>query len=219
MIDGLLHRRRLMMAKQSVDILPSEYQRVEWIQAFGNGYIDTNIVGDFNNYYTYIKLQRTSIIGRNETIMGGRDNPQYFIHAQSGFDGIVGRVNRILATFSPADLYVHEYVFSKSKFVCDGISTDIQGVYYKGSFPYSMHLFSANLNNSPSILSNGMFKLYSFKVYSLANDELLRDFVPCYRKIDGVIGVYELLGNICPATNTPFFAGLNGSFEKGGNIK
>ena len=53
MIDGLLHRRRLMMAKPSGDILPSEYQRVEWIQAFSDGYIDTNIVGDFNNYYTY----------------------------------------------------------------------------------------------------------------------------------------------------------------------
>lgn len=219
MIDGLLHRRRLMMAKPSGGILPSEYQRVEWIQALRNGYIDTNVLGDFNNYYTYIKLQRTSIIGRNEAIMGVRDNAQYFLHAQVGFDGIVGRVNSKAAVFSPADLDVHEYVLSKSKFVCDGISKDIPGVSYTGSFPYSMHLFSANLNNSPSLLSGGMYKLYSFKVYSLANDELLRDFIPCYRKIDGVIGVYELLGNICPATNTPFFAGLNGRFTKGGNIK
>lgn len=219
MIDGLLHRRRLMMAKPSGGILPREYQQVEWIRAWGNGYIDTNIVGDFNNYYTYIKLQRTSITGTNEAIMGVLYSAQYFIHAQDGFDGIVGRADHKFGTFSPADLDVHEYVFSKEKFVCDGISKDIKGVSYTGSFKYSMHLFSANSGNSPNLYANGMYKLYSFKVYSLANDELLRDFVPCYRKIDGVIGVYELLGNICPATNTPFFAGLAGNFTKGGDIK
>jgi hypothetical protein len=43
--------------------------------------------------------------------------------------------------------------------------------------------------------------------------------VPCYRKSDKVIGMYDLCGTICPLTGTPFYinAGAN-NFLKGADV-
>lgn len=38
-------------------------------------------------------------------------------------------------------------------------------------------------------------KIYSFKWYDTSNNELLRDFVPCYRRIDWAIWMYDLVND------------------------
>ena len=49
-----------------------------------------------------------------------------------------------------------------------------------------------------------------FKIWN--NDSLVRDFVPCYRKSDSVIGLYDLV------SQTFFINQGSGSFIKGGDV-
>ena len=54
------------------------------------------------------------------------------------------------------------------------------------------------------------FKYYWVKLYK--NDELLRNFIPCYRKSDNVIGMLDLVNNV-------FYTNAgSGTFTKGNNV-
>ena len=53
-------------------------------------------------------------------------------------------------------------------------------------------------------------KTYYFKIYK--NKKLIRHFIPCYRKSDGVIGLYDLVNDVF-YTNSG-----TGEFEKGADV-
>jgi hypothetical protein len=72
-------------------------------------------------------------------------------------------------------------------------------------------LFIFALNNGGSANYFGSGKLYNMRIYSAAG-VLLRDFKPCYRKSDNVIGLYDLKNNV-------FYTNAGtGTFTKGSNI-
>ena len=53
-------------------------------------------------------------------------------------------------------------------------------------------------------------RLYSCKIYN--NEKIIRNFIPCYRKTDGVVGVYDLV-------EKKFYTNLGtGTFIKGNDI-
>ncbi len=48
---------------------------------------------------------------------------------------------------------------------------------------------------------------------------MVRSFIPCYRKSDGEIGLYDFCGSICPQTGTPFYVNLGeNTFSKGADV-
>ena len=53
-------------------------------------------------------------------------------------------------------------------------------------------------------------RLYYLKMYS--DGDLVRDYVPCYRKSDSVIGLYDLV------SKTFYTNQGSGTFTKGGDI-
>ena len=57
---------------------------------------------------------------------------------------------------------------------------------------YNMFLFGRNRNNS--INSPSKIKLYSCKIYE--NDVVVRCFIPCVRKVDGVAGLFDTVNNV-----------------------
>ena len=58
--------------------------------------------------------------------------------------------------------------------------------------------------------SQALLKIYSLKVWD--NDTLIRNFIPVYRKIDSVIGLYDTIeGKFYTNAGT-------GTFLKGGNV-
>jgi hypothetical protein len=59
------------------------------------------------------------------------------------------------------------------------------------NFQYPMFLFARNNDGTAGSFSS--FKLYSCKIYK--SWTLVRDFVPCYRKSDWVIWLYDLANN------------------------
>lgn len=69
----------------------------------------------------------------------------------------------------------------------------------------------------PSNFANARIKHARF--FKTTTGQLVMDLVPCYRKTDNVIGMYDLCGNICPLTDTAFFINSgSGAFTKGNDV-
>ena len=73
----------------------------------------------------------------------------------------------------------------------------------------NLYLFAQNYNGSPRF--GNIRQVRSFQYYD-KNDTLICDLIPCYRKSDGVIGMYDIVRKIF-LTN----AG-SGSFTKGADV-
>ena len=88
------------------------------------------------------------------------------------------------------------------------------GLYLDGAklnFTAGTSMANANLILFRALNDNRVFlgKIYSTKVYD--DNILIRDLVPCYRKSDNVIGMFDLVNNV-------FYTNAgSGTFLKGNN--
>ena len=72
--------------------------------------------------------------------------------------------------------------------------------------PKSLTLYYTTGSSNPK----GSFKTYYWKIFD--NNVLVRNYIPCYRKKDNVVGLYD---NI----NDKFYVNLGeGIFDKGNNV-
>ena len=60
--------------------------------------------------------------------------------------------------------------------------------------PRSITLFGRNNGNSTDLKSS--FKLYNCKITNKDTNTLERNFIPCYRNSDNVVGLYDLVNNV-----------------------
>ena len=54
-----------------------------------------------------------------------------------------------------------------------------------------MTIFGVNYQGGVRVIETDMLKLYYFEMYD--NDILIRHYIPCYRKSDGKIGLYDIV--------------------------
>ena len=175
--------------------LPSIYQEVEYIQSSGSQYIDT-----------------WTTFSNNTTI----DLDIAFTSARSGWSGVIWNqnynVNRSWSiwigtsamtyqqgsayvdfSFSPTLNQKYKFTTTWSKIYRDGTNVGTISASI-GTFttPWNACIFKINPSSwwFPYNLS---WRLYSCKIYE--SWTLKRDFVPCYRKSDSVIWVYDLVNS------------------------
>lgn len=75
--------------------------------------------------------------------------------------------------------------------------TNVSGTRYIGTAPndssyistYTQGIFCQH--NGSKYERLGVGKLYSYKIFKVSDDSLVRDYVPCYRKSDNVAGLWE----------------------------
>lgn len=181
--------------------LPSEYTQVEYIESTGTQCIDTGISGDNNNLSFEVKYEWTELpsTGKYAYILGNHINEdsnttrllQYgnnitYLNlntkAQNGTTQY--RMNRTVNT-------IYEDKLSNSKYETNSnyinITNKTKGISNKNN----VFIFSKGLNNTTTF---SKIKLYSFKIYD--NDILIRNFIPCYRKSNNVIGMYDIVNNV-----------------------
>lgn len=175
--------------------LPNEYQEVEYIESTGTQYIDTTYIpnsntkiemklsnsstSDFALYcargLTYSDNTYTAFLMNGNTLRVDYDSSQY----------------RNLATF----INDTEYIYMQDKnFIY--LNNELIKTINKPEFSseYNMTLLASHLGGT-NITNMGKVKLYYCKIWD--NREILvRDFVPCYRKSDNVIGLYDLVNNV-----------------------
>ena len=116
---------------------------------------------------------------------------------------------------SQNDLYETRHVFDSNKnyLYIDGIQL-FTTTYTAFTSEYPIYLFAMadnnNKTNPPEPSTFVKTKFYNSKIYD--NGVLERNFIPCYRKSDGVIGLYDMVYG-------EFYTNQgSGSFIKGSDV-
>lgn len=182
--------------------LPEAYQELEYIQNNGEQFIDTGVIP---NNSTGIDVTYKAIdYSKSQYIAGSRGSAiNYAVNGSASrtdwdlrFDGsvIYSNVERndniwrsIISmkngkgTWTLSDL---DTGLSKSFTISNKtVTTDL-----------SLTIFSYNAPSlTYSTIHTGL-RIYNFKIYD--GDVLIRDLVPCYRKSDDVIGMYDLVNGV-----------------------
>lgn len=191
--------------------LPSAYQEVEYIQSTGTQYIDTGLTATGQNFkYFCLEIDQAIITGTHVSVSGSGHTPPFFYIGTVG--GTIYYGNGSADTSAEAT-----YDYTRRTFVVDArtgmvsvsglvtISTTFESSV--NASPKNLYLFGYN-NGSIAVMHSS--KMYGCKIYYDGN--LVRDFVPCYRKTDNVAGMYDLVNRV-------FYTNAGtGSFTVGANV-
>ena len=204
----------------SVGRLPSAFQEVEYIESTGTQYIDSGVYGK----------ETTKIVFGFQ--MTDTTNIQYLFGASQTFN-----TNALSFSFNKdARDYLYRVFFgnpsgdngnvrpdginsfstktSVDSCVITNTSISLDNELYNYEYPQTTSFTTPNTitlfarNNAGTISFYASYKLKKyFQIYD--NNVLVRDFVPCYRKSDSVIGLYDLVNDV-------FYTNAGtGTFSKG----
>lgn len=186
-------KQALLNYVQSGGRLPSEYQEVEWIGTQGQG-------GE------YLILQQPTNIAQYDTFQIGVE-----LNSGTNEQGFWG-------VDANADAYFHQNKFQ----VWAGISSSQSGTTITPLTKYDLEWYANRNISTPYSFKQLLFayrtnayyfngKIYYFKWLD-SNNELKLDLVPCYRKADNEIGMYDTV-------NDTFFTNQGtGTFTKGQDV-
>lgn len=205
--------------------IPREYQEVEWIAVEGAlCYIDLGFAFDTKariemTHHIYpVSIQSAStgyIFGATENsgklrcLLTSPNNRAtsclFYGSTGSAYKSITvplqhDAINEFVFTLEPGKLYGENKTIGGSK-------TDTS----QGTYTMTNHLYLFAQNYNGTARQAGYNKISVFKYYD-KNDTLICDLVPCYRKSDGIIGMYDLV-------RETFFTKLGtGAFKKGADV-
>lgn len=194
-----------------MNTLPNTYQQVEYIESNGTQYIDTGFAPN-QNTNVYTKIKPSSLAGGNKSIFGYRTNvnSQHYGVTIGGTNSIswytgYGAESQNTGWTAILDT---EYEIKKEKGVLNINNNQFTQTSENFSCPGNMSIFA--MHQSDTIIAYATMKLYYFKIYD--NNNLVRDFIPCYRKSDNEIGLYDIVNNVFYTNNG------TGTFIKGNNV-
>ena len=195
------------------DKFPDEYQQVEYIGATGNQYIDTGVKTSQN--LEIICSFSTTTVGT--TFFGGRTSYVAnsltfgFFGYKSSFVGFGGATTEYQTTINLIDGNIHTVDLSNSLYQIDGSDQTINN---RNTLSLYNNIYLGTWNNNGEA-DTRMFKgnIYAFKIYDNSTGTMVRNLIPCYRKSDNVIGLYDMV------SNTFFTNAGTGEFSKGANVQ
>ena len=192
--------------------LPVGYQQVEYIESTGTQYIDTGINTNTTTSRYETKINPSLVSGtigifgtRNGSSANQSSMNVFIIDGTFRLDWLNGAMGSSVRISSNT-----EYTISITR----GLAT-INNVNYvigeNTSIDSSYTFYVGSFNNTGSVYSKGFSgKIYYSKLYN--NNILVFDGVPCYRKSDNEIGMYDLV------SNTFFTNAGKGTFTAGAEI-
>lgn len=195
--------------------IPEEYQEVEYIESTGTQYIDTGLVANTNITYNFsFQVQNNSKAKLFGSRIGSFDSALAVYFNNSGLFTLNygNSYEEPQGTFTATKIIVKSFIDdNRYKIYVNnqlGLNFPISQSFYSGN----MYFGSYNNNGSPAVSSQTEeLKLYYCKIYD--NNTIVRDFIPCYRKSDNVIGLYD-------RANNAFYTNAGtGTFLKGAEVK
>ncbi len=185
--------------------LPLAYQEVEYINFSGAQQINTGTKFDMQNGACEITVQ-ASTTSQNGMLLGSQGT-YFWLYYYAG----AGRIN--LYVYASAQHYIQGIPLDLNKHVIDyrNKSLFIDDT-MQGTFSQTLEMTTGNLFIG-SYGGNYFFqgKVFGCKIWDATN-KLIRHFIPCYRKSDNVIGMYDIV-------NQKFYTNAgSGTFTKGSDI-
>lgn len=201
--------------------LPSAYQQVEWIKgttaSSSAPYIDLgfafdtaavihlNFIVGYANGQPFGAAENSSVLRCmiSQTTTGGytiygSDGSKYIAETISG----LGEEVNLVYTLKKGVVKMEDLITGK-------VSTSQTTTNANFTMTRNLYLFAQNYNTAARFA--GIYSFKGFQYYD-KNNTLICDLIPCYRKSDGVIGMYDIVRKIF-LTN----AGT-GSFTKGADV-
>ena len=184
---------------EGVSNLPIEYQETEYLQNSGTQRIDTGLTPT-NSTSIDITYQSLVVVGQSQYILGARRNEsttvEYAFNGSSStnywdirFNGVVTSITNMNRTTdkyrSVVELNEGEGSWTLTNLTTSTTSqTSLSGVVVNATT--NLRLFAYNDLN---VNTHKSLRIFACKIYEAG--VLVRDFVPCYRKADGVAGLYD----------------------------
>lgn len=181
--------------------LPSEYQKVAYIEGTGTQYINTNIIPTKNTQLNINFMVLNPQTSQYPAALGTQNNSNgqdcfalFLGNATSTtftVNGRVGHSGNICST-SPTCNYntIYHVEMSFNKLVLN-TTVNTGSLQWTTNLLYPMYLFVRNYNNSPMSTTFTKYRLYACQLYN--NDIPVRDFIPCRRLSDNELGLYDLV--------------------------
>lgn len=185
--------------------LPEEYQEVEYIGSDGNQYLDTGIFPNANNKYafsfggTIVNKGAGHFYGNGFGGIWTKGTDGEWSDSPTGYDtGIIGsQYADVTSVFTGGTM--------TAVFKSGSSEKTIERTNSISSFNHNFYAFWAD-TSYPKVIG----KMYYLKM--VVNDVLVRDYIPCRRKSDSSVGMYDLV------TNTFFANAGTGEFVAGPEI-
>ena len=198
--------------------LPDAYQEVEYIQSTGEQWIDTGCKFTTDNVAVDFKVSIDINDVHDLTFFGSHDaNYNYdcaIYHANDYGTGVfrhwIGSSKNLLPLIYADGVNDVKLSIKNGLYTCslNGVTSAAE---YTGSCVTGENIYLFGLHRFDTIIERAHgYKLYSFKITD--NDILVRDYVPCYRKSDNTIGLYDLV------TKEFFINNGEGVFLKGNDV-
>ena len=206
-------RRRLMFSEGGGGgLLPKEYQQVEYLQNTGTQYINTGVsynttngtrvVADILAIQTYSGAANCYTFFGSGTASGSTPTSTTVLQLR-GFNNVQNTVafGSSQQCVTTASVFTPNVFFNldstmkvgNNSIKIDGITkAQTTMIDYGAGSTLNYYLFAYNLNNSPHYgtpTGTISIKIKIFSIYE--GDTLVRNFIPCYRKSDGVAGMYD----------------------------
>lgn len=196
---------RIPMKPQTI----SDFQIVEYLESTGTQYINTGVNPTQN---TKMELD-AAFLGSAGTNVAGVRNASSDTTNRFGIISF-GSANKLGAFFGAAsvqgaafDQARHSYTLDSSALIMDGASYAVTS---GGTFACTYPITLGAWNNGANGVECNSARIYSCKLYE--NGEMVRNFVPCYRKSDNVPGLWDKV------ENRFFMNAGTGSFTVGQNV-
>jgi hypothetical protein len=202
---------------ENVYELPSGYQKVEYISTntTTGQYIDTGVIPSYVNG-TKVQIDfAPSALGNRYALLATYNNGD----GQMSIEIATNNKFRMYWNGGGLDLHSTNNVttsrntayleYKDSKYYMNVNGTVVSGSYAATTVPnYSMFMFLDRAKRTTTFTKP--LKIYGCKIW--VGNEMKANFVPCYRKSDSVIGMFDIV------TNTFFPNKGTGSFTKGANV-
>lgn len=195
--------------------LPSAYQEVEYVEGTGTQYIDLGITPT-NTMTLELKFQADG--ETNGKIFGSRiaNNNSAFAIYLDGSNSVALNFGNYYYTLNPAEDY-NSAINTITSSISNGImsvtiANENHSYTYQnsGSRANNIDLLLFAYYNNTSIASAGDKKIWYLKLFDSGN--IIMNLVPCYRKSDNVVGMYDLVNDV-------FYTNAGtGTFIKGNDV-
>ena len=178
---------------QETSILPSEYTQVDYITLTGTQYLNTNYKL-WNSTTWKIELDFSISENYNYNAIFGFDditdtNNEVWIYSTSAYAWrACGNSNTNVTSITPDERIVMTHDNNSTGFRIDKNGTNVWNT--------TQLTGTADHNLCVGHRQGGGWlkgKIYSIKMYS--NSAMVRNFIPCYRNSDSVVGLYDLVND------------------------
>lgn len=169
-------------------LIPTVYQQVDYIESSGTQYIDTGYKSNSNTKYDIKAMNPT--VGFITGCQASNNRSNIYFSVNNKFSAGYG-TQIYNSTQVPASNIVYNLVLDKNLFYINNV---LEKTFTPETFDNTVNAFIFARNADYGIDGHINAKLYSCKIYD--NDTLVRDFIPCYRKSDNVVGLYDLVNNV-----------------------